>query len=247
MHFGRGVRKPSRAVSEKGLQGQVGRRQLGNEIPRRGSEAVRLLYEDLSRERHPMIVTPLLTCYPANAENRARTDYFEEILNRHENVLRRAGYGGGSSMGMGGPYASASSSSSSLKDIRAYIANNTRDSVAYVREGSRQVEYTNKDKLETNNGRIFNGALIEPYAKLTTIQRSLTGDKTREPKKGVYEREQRDFAGTIPGFSGRGRNEVFLDFNNRVNATLTVTAAALHNLRIFQAGMSSPSLDTYHC
>jgi hypothetical protein len=186
-----------------------------------------------------MIVIPLLTCYPAWMENRAKTDYFEEILKRHKTVLLRAGYGGGSSMGMHQNVA-PSSSSSSADDITEYIADKTRESVAYVSAGGWQVEYTNKDKLETD-GRIFNGAVIEPYAKLTTIQRSLTGEKNREPKKGVYEREQRDFAGTIPGNLGRSRNEIFLDFNNRVNATLTVTASTLHNLRIFQNGMSSPT------
>lgn len=188
-----------------------------------------------------MIVIPLLTCYLAKAENREATDFFEEILKRHRKVLHQAGYGGGSSMSIGGAYGAPSSSSSSVDDISKYIADKTRDSMARVPEGSWQVEYTNKDKLETDNGRIFNGAVIEPYAKLTTIQRTLTGDKNREPKKGLYEREQRDFAGPIPGNLGRSRNDIFLDLNNRINATLTVTASALHNLRIFQNGMSSPT------
>jgi hypothetical protein len=64
------------------------------------------------------MIVILADMHTANAENRARIDFFVEILNRHGTVLLRAGYGGRSSLGIGGPYGAMSCNSSSVDDIR---------------------------------------------------------------------------------------------------------------------------------
>lgn len=118
--------------------------------------------------------------------------------------------------------------------IKEHILQNTTKSVATVPEGSGEVHYSNKDQVEK---RLFNNDIVEPYAKLLTIQRSLTGNSTYGPDQGVYDKEEAFTNPDYPGNTlGKSRNAIFAEFNNRIAATLKVVASAAHNLKVFQDG-----------